>query len=181
MGQFKGRDEVRWQDNSGLFVQYEELLKLEDDFVVKQCICPIYPNFREMFVTTGQVENEPGLEDFAKLLKLISKLISLPKALPHTLEIMSILGQVLCVDEPSQLAYNKSMLTGIKRKYLSDYPFLPIKGGTWATLSDGAMIADHKEYEKIFSKHKGVAFIDLGDSRKPDSFSELFLNVCGLS
>lgn len=173
-GQMLSRQEVWWEDRTGLFVKYTDTLQeIHADIGNKKILSQyhVYKQSRELmeFFNIGRVEESPTVEEYAELLIPIAGSQSHvePRILHDVFIIFSKIGELMKVEENDPEKETKTLLCeSWQKKMLKIFEkqaIIPTKRKTWVSMETKPLFADNKDYENIFSSNANVHFVLLED------------------
>ncbi|KAK7114721.1 uncharacterized protein [Littorina saxatilis] len=172
-GRMLGREEVWWQDSSGLFLKYRpSLLEFRSPLADRHPVEHLYREIRETFTSAARMQQGPSQMDFAELLALISAAYNVREegVLSDVLSIYARIGHYVTTTfehnslEMYQQKDQKEKVTNL----LKNKKVLASKRQTWVSPADKPMLADDAELEKMFTGKEGVHFltVDLPKSQQ---------------
>ncbi|XP_076154340.1 uncharacterized protein LOC143137890 isoform X4 [Alosa pseudoharengus] len=209
-GKFYHLKEVCWNDPTGMFLRYKELVsRASNGLQEPKVLAPFYSSLTDMkslFLGLG-VERNPSMKQYVDLLELVCE--SESQATGLILQDVSIIYAKLaekCImghsgDQDAAIPLNPSYCSSL-REMLSGQRVFPSKRSSWVSLAQRPMIPDDKHLEKIFQSHPEVCLLNLPPAQKKaptrpkpgtatakqqrsePTFSEeersLFLDICGV-
>ena len=169
-GKMLGREELWWEDVTGLFLSYHQSLadchsSLANKFIVR----PLYSDCDDMFMRGVRVQRFPSLSEYAQLMLHITSVLSPSEApaLDDVLNIFRVIGlTVLDQDtsaEPSAQSMSHKLEMDKVMKLLKKQRFLPTRKGEWVALDDSPMIPNNKELEGFFMDKPDVHLLQLAE------------------
>lgn len=169
-GQMLNRQEVWWEDKTGLFVKYHDTLEEIHADIGKKKILSQYDKYiqsKELkeFFKLGFVQESPEVEEYAELLVHAAGSQSHvePRVLDDVMKIFSRIGELMYVDDNDPEKETKNLLCENWRKsmlgILKGQAVIPTKRKTWVSIDSKPVIADSKEYENIFHENDKVHFV----------------------
>ncbi|KAL8608369.1 hypothetical protein ACOMHN_002602 [Nucella lapillus] len=167
VGRMVGREEVWWQDASGLFRKYHPtLLEFHSPLADRHSVEHLYGDMSEIFFSAARLQREPMLADFAELLTLIAASFSLKDegVLSDALSIYARIGHAISlVHDPN--THELSIQKEQKQKVLATLKgqkVLATKCHAWVSCTaDRPMMADNPELERMFTSKDKVHFLML--------------------
>lgn len=163
-GRMLARDEVWWQDTSGLFLKYRpSLLEFHSSLADRHPVGHFYGDMHDAFLRAARLQKDPTVVDFAELLALLASALSLKEegVLNDVLMIYAKIGHDLSFQhEPNTLEsmqqqrHMKEVTDLLKKKKI-----LATKQSIWVSPDDKPMLADSVEFEKMFDGKPGVHFL----------------------
>ncbi|XP_025076268.1 uncharacterized protein LOC112553340 isoform X4 [Pomacea canaliculata] len=163
-GHMLGRDEVWWQDPSGLFSKYHRVLVEFCSLLAKRrSLNQLYREMSDTLPRTARLQLEPLLVDYAELLSLMSASLSLRDdgVLDDVLAIYTKIGHDLAMQIPPnsiEFLQHQEQVQKIT-DILKTAKVLVTKDHTWVSVNDKPMLADSPDMEKMFSGKPGVHFV----------------------
>lgn len=171
VGQMLTREEVWWEDKTGLFRKHSTILSdLHSDVGRKRSIKDLYCDSREMieFFKRGvKIQSQPSMEEYGELLVAISSVMSLgdKDILSDTLQLYKTIGEKLDRKSDDQTA---AMIHSVEKakvlNCIKKQKIFATKRESWVSLEDHPLIADSREYEKMFAKKEDVHFLLLAEN-----------------
>ncbi|XP_076448916.1 LOW QUALITY PROTEIN: uncharacterized protein LOC143285481 [Babylonia areolata] len=166
VGRMLGRDEVWWQDSSGLFRKYHpSLSRFHSPLAQRHPVEHLYRDIAETFQSSARLQKEPELADFAELLTIISSAFSLKDegVLPDVLSIYAKIGHAISQKyDPNTIELNIQTEQAQKvKERLKGQKVLVTKRQNWVSTLDRPMMADDPELERMFEKKDSVHFLML--------------------
>lgn len=153
VGKMYKREELWWEDSTGLFQQFHtKLAEYQMSTSNKREIVNVYGDMESFFQMAVRVLKFPQLYEYGELIQVLT--LSLPDdACKHVLTLFELIGEKLFLvsisKDPTLISINEQN----KKKLISqicDEAIFPTKQGTWVSLSENPIIADDKELEKLF-------------------------------
>ncbi|VDI46757.1 Hypothetical predicted protein [Mytilus galloprovincialis] len=169
-GQMLSRQEVWWEDKTGLFQKYQEILtEIHADIGNKKILSSyvkysVSSGLREFF-KTGRIQMCPDVEEYAELLVHVAGAQNRVEAetLQDVMKILSMIGELMFIDENDPEKETKQLVCDSKKKKILNIfkgqNVIPTKRKTWTSLESKPLMADSKEYETIFENHEKVHFV----------------------
>lgn len=163
-GKMLGRDEVWWQDSSGLFLKYRQtLVDFHSPLANRHLLEHLYRDIQEKFLPAARVQMGPEIVDYAELLTLIASGFSLSEegVLADVLSIYAKIGHNLSEKfDPNMTEYYQQQDQQKRvNSLLGDKLILATKGQAWVAPGDKPLLADDPEMAKMFVGKPGVHFL----------------------
>ncbi|XP_076112450.1 uncharacterized protein LOC143080482 isoform X2 [Mytilus galloprovincialis] len=169
-GQMLSRQEVWWEDKTELFQKHQDILTEIHADIGRKKILSRYinysrsPSLREFFMM-GKIQTCPDVEEYSELLVHVASSQSRveTETLHDVMKLLSMIGDLMYVDENDPESVTKKMLNEIQRKKMLNrfkgQNIIPTKRKTWTSLEKNPLIADNNEYENIFKNEDNVHFV----------------------
>ncbi|CAG2195996.1 unnamed protein product [Mytilus edulis] len=169
-GQMLSRQEVWWEDKTELFQKHQDILTEIHADIGRKKILSRYinysrsPSLREFFMM-GKIQTCPDVEEYSELLVHVASSQSRveTETLHDVMKLLSMIGDLMYVDENDPESVTKKMLNEIQRKKMLNHfkgqNIIPTKRKTWTSLEKNPLIADNNEYEHIFKDDSNVHFV----------------------
>lgn len=170
-GHMVKRDDVWWEDPTGLFSKHKASLKeFHADISCKQTIRTIYGGMEEWFTGRyGRIQLHPLMTEYAKLWIHIAstEILSRENHAHHdVLRLMVQIGTCLLQGDSGNATNN--LLLEEEKKHLknliSNQKIFPTKRNVWVSLSQHPMIPDDRQLELMFEENKDVHFLNLEEA-----------------
>ncbi|KAJ8246365.1 hypothetical protein GJAV_G00266920 [Gymnothorax javanicus] len=172
-GKFYMLKEVCWNDPTGMFVRYKDLIRKPDGEVQEpKVLAPFYgqlESMQEFFLKILCLESHPSMKQYVDLLELICDSWSLPNV--ELLQDVSVIYAKLAEKCKTTAAgeqeqgpqLNPSYCTSLKTM-LSDKRVFPTKDNRWVSLAQRPLISD--SLEKFFKKYSEICLLNLPQADK---------------
>ncbi|CAI9734952.1 Hypothetical predicted protein [Octopus vulgaris] len=161
VGQMYKREEIWWNDSTGLIEKHMDLLKsYKKNCSLKSGIQNFYQNLEEFFCDTVRISRYPLLQDYGELIQVLSYLDE--DGLQNMKELFFLIGEKIQICNMSKKQDLFEMIEQQKRKLfeiLQGENIFPTVKNKLVSLQDFPVIADNKVYEKMFKDE--LNFIDL--------------------
>eukprot|EP00106_Octopus_bimaculoides_P011475 XP_014778917.1 PREDICTED: uncharacterized protein LOC106875339 [Octopus bimaculoides] len=161
VGQMYKREEIWWNDSTGLIEKHKDLLKTyKKNCSLKSGIQNFYQDLEEFFFDTVRISRFPHLQDYGELIQVLSYLDE--DGLQNMMELFFLIGEKIQLCNMSKKPELLEIIEQQKRKLfeiLQGENIFPTEKNKLVSLQDFPVIADNKVYEKMF-KDK-LNFIDL--------------------
>ncbi|KAI3365403.1 hypothetical protein L3Q82_010485 [Scortum barcoo] len=188
-GRFYHLKEVCWSDPTMMFKRYKKLTQERNSPIQQpKVLAPFYSSLdgmKEFFTRILNVHSCPNMNHYVGLLELICSSSPIPTA--EVLQDVSVLYARLGKDIEIASLLFLTFTQNCKRpgsgdhdnipqfdprfcstlKYMvSDKRVFPTKDNSWVTLARKPMIADSKELEKVFKRHRQICLLNLPPAEK---------------
>ncbi|XP_064610417.1 uncharacterized protein LOC135474759 [Liolophura sinensis] len=170
-GHMVKRDDVWWEDPTGLFSKHKASLKeYHADISCKRTIRAIYADMEEFFTGRyGRIQLRPSMTEYAKLWIHIASTEILSRENHTHHDVLCLMAQIgnCLLQEDSGNATNKLLLEEEKKQLknlISNEKIFPSKRNIWVSLSQHPMIPDDRQLELMFEENKVVHFLNLEEA-----------------
>ncbi|XP_056626776.1 uncharacterized protein wu:fj29h11 isoform X3 [Triplophysa dalaica] len=205
-GRFYHLKEVCWNDPTGMFQRYKELIRKPDSGIQEpKLLAPFYTGLHDMksMFNSLNVELSPSMKQYVALLEAVCE--SSPLATVDVVQDVSVIFAKLAdkckmhvLGEQDQVPQLNPDYCCSLKEMISHKRVFPTKSNGWVTLAHKPMIADSPHLEKIFKSHHEICLLNLPSAMKKaaiklkhqvklnekEAFSEadreLFLEICGV-
>ncbi|XP_043924072.1 uncharacterized protein LOC122799218 [Protopterus annectens] len=201
-GKFFYLKEVCWNDPTGMFRRYKQLVREEGTVQEPHLLAPFYSQWddlKPLFMQQLNVDKIPTMKQYVELLELICEktpLISMD-ILKDVSVIYAVLAEKCKIRGELECEVDENYCSTL-RGMLKDKPVFPTKDSRWVSLEKKPLISDNKHLEKIFKSHD-LCLLQLspvdpssrqklpfkkGERETQAQFREedraLFLEICGI-
>uniref|UniRef100_A0A8W8JQP2 Protein NO VEIN C-terminal domain-containing protein n=1 Tax=Magallana gigas TaxID=29159 RepID=A0A8W8JQP2_MAGGI len=175
-GRMLNKKEVWWSDPTGLIMKHSDIIQdLHSDLSKKAILYDTYGqeyDLQMLFQNAMRIDMEPSLTEYGELLVLMGQVLSLTdkSVLSDVLALYVTIGRKLRPENSYMPTSNPQtwmnalelQIEALRSKF-EGQKILATTNNKWVGIDDHPMIADNREFEKMFEKNDQVNFVVLED------------------